>query len=722
MLIRKSTIFFFVATLLLFTNRPVLARNIIDSYFKEKNITSDCSYFIDSSFLYSIDEVIAEQLSFSTTSKDLLNFGFIEGNVWIKIEVENYSSKTLLAYLMLDNKIVESVSYYEVNNGEIAKTELSGLRIPYSSKKIKGGKPVFRLKMWPHQNKTVYLKVASGDFAFWQKLILQSEETYQSKQAKRIYTDGIHYGLVFVLLMMSLFYFMTLKKKTFLYYIFYQSAILIYLIASDGMLFQIIFSSASDSCIQIYFIASILTQFAILPFATVALKIHQNSKKLFLFILAYGVILFVFLLYSVFGSALPIQLLTIFSSASLLIVVVASILSFNKTEMYLPLYFLASILPIFIIILLFLLRNTGAIELSVGVENIKAGFVIQLLIMSFGLSMVFKRHVKDASKEAIENLENLNRVKDDLNSRLEMCVGERTTELDKAITDLNKVNLKMLEINRKLEDERDKFENQKEILEQQKKELTDSIEYAQRLQRTLMTTDEDLNELFDSKYFVFSLPKDIISGDFYWAGRVGDKTVLTVADCTGHGVPGAFMSVIGITYLREIVENMHIESAADILYNLRSRVVESFQKHVQYEEFPKDGMDLALVVIDKKNKIIDYAGAYNPMYLIRSSVLTTYRPNHLPIGIDERNSQKYTSNIINYKPGDMIYLFSDGYVDQFGWRTGKKFKARQFRELLLDIYELPLEVQKAVIKNSIKNWKGDIEQIDDITIIGLRLE
>jgi len=260
-------------------------------------------------------------------------------------------------------------------------------------------------------------------------------------------------------------------------------------------------------------------------------------------------------------------------------------------------------------------------------------------------------------------------------------------------------------------------------VEQQKKELTDSIEYAKRIQTALLPEINYINEILND-YFVLFKPRDIVSGDFYWVSAKKEKTMVVVADCTGHGVPGAFMSIMGITFLNTIVQNDCIQ--ADMVLNqLREQVIKTL-KQTGKEMENQDGMDMALCIIDWENARIEYAGANMPLFLLRStstssSELIEVRADHMPIGIYETVVKPFTRQIIPIMPGDSIYLFSDGYCDQFGGDNLKKFKKKNLKKLLSDIHTLNMTEQKKILVRSLEEWQGDLPQVDDILMLGIRI-
>lgn len=260
---------------------------------------------------------------------------------------------------------------------------------------------------------------------------------------------------------------------------------------------------------------------------------------------------------------------------------------------------------------------------------------------------------------------------------------------------------------------------QKEELSIKNKNITDSINYAKRIQEALMPSERQIRKAFPDS-FVLLKPKDIVSGDFFWISERSDKVFVAAIDCTGHGVPGAFMSIIGYELFRKITINQKIESAAEMLTML-NREFESIFRDV--ENFTlRDGMDIAFVIIDKKNKKLEFSGAINPMYLIRNNKIIEIRGSRFSIGLEEdtEREQVFESNKVDLQHDDIFYLFSDGYADQFGGPEGKKFKYRRFRHLLLTIHKFPMEEQLHLLEERLESWKGDLEQVDDILIVGIK--
>jgi len=248
----------------------------------------------------------------------------------------------------------------------------------------------------------------------------------------------------------------------------------------------------------------------------------------------------------------------------------------------------------------------------------------------------------------------------------------------------------------------------------------DSIHYARRIQNAILPSFSMINEHL-SKYFVLYLPKDIVSGDFYWFHSTDGLFMVAAVDCTGHGVPGAFMSIVGFNQLNHVVNVKKARSASVILDELNKGVITTLNENKSTGSI-KDGMDMALCILDLKSKTAEFAGANNPMYLIRDDKLIKYKGDRFPIGAFEGSEpQLFKNNEIDLSGGDCLYLFSDGYADQFGGPENKKFMSKKFEDLLLEINREPMEVQKEKLHSRLDEWKGSNEQVDDILVIGIRI-
>ena len=360
------------------------------------------------------------------------------------------------------------------------------------------------------------------------------------------------------------------------------------------------------------------------------------------------------------------------------------------------------------------------------VSGVYVAAVLQILIFSIGIAKKMRMDEQDhkrAQKRIIDQLTENERLKDKVNRELEQKVQERTKEIRTQ--------------KEEIEAQRDEIEAQRDLVFAQKKEITDSIAYAQRIQAAILPNKSYMDEVIPDSFVLFK-PRDIVSGDFYWIKEVDNSVVIVAADCTGHGVPGAFMSMLGITLLAEQLGKGKIDRPGEILGQLRAKVKEMLVQEGSIRE-QKDGMDMAIAVIDRDKRELQFAGAYNPLYLVRNkkvvsgrdigaekpvegdqALLFELKGDKQPIGI-HWEEKKFTNQVVPLMEGDIVYVFSDGYVDQYGGVHRKKFKTQKFKDLLLSVQAEPMEKQKLLLEESFENWKGNIEQIDDVCVIGVRV-
>jgi ligand-binding sensor domain-containing protein/serine phosphatase RsbU (regulator of sigma subunit) len=252
-------------------------------------------------------------------------------------------------------------------------------------------------------------------------------------------------------------------------------------------------------------------------------------------------------------------------------------------------------------------------------------------------------------------------------------------------------------------------------IEEKNRDITASIRYAERIQRAMLPREDTFKETF-----VLFMPKDIVSGDFYWMYDNGDWQFIAVVDCTGHGVPGAFMSIIGHNSLNKVVREYGLTRPSAIVDQLNIEVMKALMQ--RHERAITDGMDLALIAFNKKNFTLEFAGAFNPLYVVRKGEVILYRGDRNPIGMSSVVERKsFTNQSVDIQPGDMLYMCSDGYADQFGSEAVKKYKSSNVKKLLSEIWYLPVNEQKEKLKKEILEWKGDLDQVDDILFVGTKI-
>ncbi|MBI4945881.1 MAG: SpoIIE family protein phosphatase [Bacteroidetes bacterium] len=296
-----------------------------------------------------------------------------------------------------------------------------------------------------------------------------------------------------------------------------------------------------------------------------------------------------------------------------------------------------------------------------------------------------------------------------LKMREDLHVNERMLE--------NKVAQRTAEVVR----QKAEIELQSQRIEVFYKQVTDSIRYAKRIQDAILPPDSVVKKLLPDSLVLFK-PKDIVSGDFYWFEEMNGKVLFAAVDCTGHGVPGAFMSIVGYNLLKQITSKNQETSPARILDELSKGVSETLHQRNYEESTAKDGMDITLCSFDQRTKELEFAAAFNPLFLVREGEIFEIKGNKFPIGIFlEKEAKKFTNHRLQLEKGDVIYIFSDGYADQFGGVKGKKFMQSQFRNLLLDIHTKPMPEQKRLLDQTLERWRGNEDQVDDILVMGMRV-
>jgi serine phosphatase RsbU (regulator of sigma subunit)/tetratricopeptide (TPR) repeat protein len=289
-------------------------------------------------------------------------------------------------------------------------------------------------------------------------------------------------------------------------------------------------------------------------------------------------------------------------------------------------------------------------------------------------------------------------------------LAESKKQIEKINSDLEFKNTEVLKQN-------EQILKQKDIIEQKNQSITDSIQYASRIQTAVLPPIDFISE-WDIDNFILFKPKDIVSGDFYWGLKKDDKVIVAAGDCTGHGVPGAFMSMLGHAFLDEIVNTKKIENAATVLDLLRVEIINALKQKGSVGE-ARDGMDISLIIINQGTGQLDFAGANNPLYLIRDGNLTKIPGDRMPIGIHFISFTPFVNHSLSITKGDRLYLFSDGYADQFGGPKGKKFMYKPFQYLLINNHQKPMDNQKEILDVTFKRWKGDRDQVDDVLVVGM---
>lgn len=351
-----------------------------------------------------------------------------------------------------------------------------------------------------------------------------------------------------------------------------------------------------------------------------------------------------------------------------------------------------------------LLKKEKEIDQNIKIFMTVAGLLLLSLVVAISISYVVKR--KDNKLLRFQKKE----------------ISEKNEELNQQNEEIKTQRDNLEELNLQLKDKNQQIIEQRDLVLHQKKEITDSIKYAYRIQTAVLPPEELINSLFPESFIVF-LPRDIVSGDFYWIRKINDTIIFTAADCTGHGVPGAFMSMLCMSFLNEIMTDFSTDienlTAAKMLEELRIHVKQALRQTGKEGE-AKDGMDISLCIFNPSTRVLNWAGAYNSIVYVVEKQIFEIKADKNPIAI-HMNEKPFTNHQITIQNSTSIYLFSDGYEDQFGGEENRKFMAKKLKNLFLEIHEKPVSLQKQILFDSHIKWKGNNEQVDDIVIFGVKI-
>ncbi len=630
--------------------------------------------------------------------------GFEPGEcIWFRFYFSNRSTNQFSFHLQRNyrSEFDEFRLYQQFDNGLITVRKSGNLIHPKRKDVNISGSDDLRIFLPPGQEDTVYLRVTLGENSELSDLIflVSTHQSTLSKDRSKRLIFGIFTGIMLIMILYHIPLFVKGRETSYLYYILYILAFLIFFLDKEGYIYELI-PRITNAPVSFFLLEIFLLFFLLFGRAYLDTRNTLQSWDTILLLAVWftvgGLILsLTSVLLQEFGVNVPfyIQLaglaINFVSAIGSLFLAIVPAMILTRENFQPARYFLFANL----FIILGVAINFALKEYSLGKHSLELGVTLQILTFSIGLSErinLLKRSKEIAQRRIIDQLRENAALKDKVNRELEDKVQERTFEI----------------------------QAQKEQIEKQNKEIKYSFDYAKKIQSTVLPRHEVFENLF-AEHFIFFKPRDIVSGDFYWISQSDHEIVLTAADCTGHGVPGSLMSMLGITMLHEIVNEKSVRHSEEILNQLRLSIARTLRQEGRIGE-QKDGIDMALVIYNTVTRQLEFSGANNPIYIIRNGEMLEYKGNNMPVAYYEKMSD-FTRYTIDMKQGDRVYMFTDGFPDQFGGPQGKKFKYRPFKDLLLEVHERPMEEQHRILKLIFDEWKGDLSQIDDVLVIGLRL-
>ncbi|MFC2104964.1 7TM diverse intracellular signaling domain-containing protein, partial [Bacteroidota bacterium] len=555
---------------------------------------------------------------------------------------------------------------------------------------------LFNLNLAKKETKTLYLKLEDREKLDLNpnSIAIPSQRFMLRKYVVDQFIHAIFFGIILIMVLYNLVLFFFIRDNSYVFYVLYIFSVGLMFFVSAGYGFELLWPNNPQFSEFIGIIASsgIFGFFVLFAKSYLKTKLYLPKWNKAIIVLLY-IILITFIL------SLILKILSIESTVFLnyivgfiflliLFIPIAPSIVLSRRKYKHAQYFLAANIVIAIIIIITsLLPFNGIIP----------GVVMQIFIFSIGLGesiRISEKEKKIAQEQIITQLKENELLKDKVNRELEHKVKERTSEIEQQKEEITAQRDEIEAQRDEIEAQRDLVMDQKEKIEEVNIELTDSIHYAKYIQNAILPQADFRKQLLP-EHFIFFKPKNIVSGDFYWLTKVEERVVVAAADCTGHGVPGAFMSMLGVSFLNDVVNKEYITHPGVILRRLRKEVIHALQQKGEYGE-QQDGMDIALCSIDFKNLELQFSGANNPLYIIRNkefeSIQTTtilengaynlyeIKGDTMPIAIHQR-MDKFKMHEIQLLKGDCLYMFSDGFADQFGGKNGKKFKYKPFKEL-----------------------------------------
>jgi serine phosphatase RsbU (regulator of sigma subunit) len=641
------------------------------------------------------------------------NIDFTTDIYWLFFEVYNDFNATQDLLIELARPITNTIELYEIRNNKAKLVAVSGDALDYDQKTIDSYKSLLPIYLNGKEKKYYAIKLSSDGETISLPIIFWKKDVLAKKTQTYNFFVGIFYGVfLFVIVIYLTFYFL-LKDNSFLLYTVYVLFSALLQFGLDGFIHQYFFTSGGYfTQHSILFVAG-CTVFFVVLYGRNYLKLKEYFPKLnkVLTGFAYGVAIVVGLsLIPGYTYELSYPIINGISFlATLGLVITAIYIKVKGNEVsYLFIFGMVFLIAGAVV---FILGNFGIINMPTLTQNsLKIGTLIEIVCLS--ILMAFKYRSLQQEKELaqlqlLSELESKNALMLNINEKLEIQVKERTKEIEKA----------------------------KHEIELKNTDIISSIKYAERIQRSVLPSDEKFKKLLPNSFVLYK-PRDIVSGDFYWIEQLTTSDTnrkliaYATADCTGHGVPGAFVSILGHTYLKLSKTEKSVNSTGEALDFINKGFNETFSLDFDGIKV-KDGMDLALCSLDLENKKLYFSGAKNPVYIVRQEELFVIKGDTMPIGfpLDEMKNN-FTTQTFDIAEGDMIYTFSDGYADQFGGPNGKKFMYKQFKEVLISIAQLPVDEQKIKLSETFNNWINyrdengatfEYEQIDDVLIIGVKI-
>lgn len=666
------------------------------------------------------------QAQFATGTQDVPNFGYNnQVAYWLRIRLRNPHADIQDWLLRIEYTLLDSLRLYQqdsLGQWQVLKT---GYRMPYHTRGIPHTGFAFPLR-FDRPDKELYLRVWGHSPVSVPIDIVREASFVESARLSDV-GYGTFFGAILVMMLYNLFVFYAVRDVTYLYYVGSICCTLIIVVSVSGYGFKYLWTDTHEVN---FYINRISMSFIVVMSGIFSIKFLHTRKyapwmhRVVWFWMSVGMISTVLACFSAMHATTwyP-KMPNTASSVAAILLLVTGITCWRKGNKVARFYVAAWTFYLLGGILL-TLRNAGKLPFSFWTNHsFEIGALLEVVLLSLALGDRYRLLRQEREAAVSQNL----RLQQEANEALEAKVTARTQQLMEVNEELHQIVEELNTANDTLNDLNEALGVQKRELEKKNDNITSSINYARRIQEAILPTDARMAEVFgEDRFFALYRPRDVVSGDFYWISHQEGETLLAVADCTGHGVPGAFMSIIGHELLNHTVNDRHIRQPEHILHEVHEGLLRVLRQKGQHDI--QDGMDMAIVricPIDEGLIRLTFAGAMHPMIVIEGHHFTEIKGSKRPIGGRDFGKKRgdFQSESITVGTGAMLYLFSDGYKDQFGGREGRKFMNRRFKELLRSIHSQSLAVQCQHLEQTLDTWieEGREQQTDDITVMGIRL-
>ncbi|NLR92299.1 7TM diverse intracellular signaling domain-containing protein [Flammeovirga agarivorans] len=721
-LITYTTIFLLISSMIHAQNQRLL----LDELTEEIEPNSSGKYFQTDS-IYTINDIRRKHNLFSNYN-ETLNLGFTDKQVWINIPIDHDINHAQSWYFEIDNPSLDYLKIYLIEEGKnnFISWEMGDL-FPFNSRIIEHRNFIIPLDLKPKTKYQLYINAKSLN-AMYLPLKFHTSDSFLESSMLSEMLFGLYFGIILIMIIYNLMIFFSLKDINYLLYIFPIFGNLFFFSSETGHSFQYlhpwsIFMQKVNIPIAISFWITTSTVFT-LSF----LKAKIYSKPMYyalLVMMSFGILLGIFSLFGTYETVMGTM--NKVSTLNAIVLITSGIVIYNKGNKFARFFIMAW--AVFSLgIFTHNLALMGILPLNFITDNaLSIGVILEITLLSLALSDKFK--IIQRETEIVQA--NLFKQQENDRKTLERRVKERTRQMEKMSSEADRYTRKIesaygeiQSMNQTLVSQNSEIELQKKQLSTKNEKITASINYAQRIQQAILPSDKSIKHSFEDSFVLFR-PKDIVSGDFYWHHETDKHIFIAAIDCTGHGVPGAFMSMIGERLFKKIVVTDKVWMPNKILDRLNKAIIGELHEKDEGTRKLKDGMDLAICVYEKRNSILNFAGAKNPLIYIANDRLLQIKGDKMSIGAADIEKFKYKLQRVVITAPTSFYIASDGYQDQFGGPQNRKIGRKKFRELLFMLSKLPFDKQLLSLNQFLNRWmegEGKKEnQIDDILVIGFQI-